>query len=654
MHLRLPKWRLVSVVLTLASLAISGLPNLGPSRAAYAATTESIWPATATPTTPDFTGDSASVELGVKFKANVAGTATGVRFYKGTGNTGTHIGHLWSASGGPALASATFTSETTSGWQSVNFTNPVQLTVGATYVVSYLAPAGNYAVDAGADPGNLSSAVTNATGSLTALASGASGGNGVFTYTTDPNGAFPSGSFNNSNYWVDVLFNPGGTPPPPSGSHIYSSSYTPAQSAANDSASVSLGVQFQTQTNGYISGVRFYKGAGNGGTHTGQLWTAKHTLLAQATFTSETASGWQDVQFSDMVPVTAGTTYIASYFAPQGHYAFTSGGLSGGITNPPLVALPGSSTPGGNGVFSYGIVPQVPLNATTGSDYAVDVDFTTTYTAPTTPQPTPALAPGAPEPCSCSQILPTPSPTPSARHPGHQGRHLRRHRHRQPHRRQRPQPLPHRYPGQWRAPHREPAHPRHQLDHRRWQLHRHAAQRQPIKPPRPRRPQRHPARRLPRHRHSQAPGLGTTPPRCNTTAWPTSARSLVPAPSPRCTPAPALPPATRPSLPRLSARGAASSWLFDLTRSNIYTREGNPGLAGQITTSNQSPVRPGAPSRRRPLRPRLPRRQQSRHPASRPPGHAAGQPNPKPRLPRPHEVVLPVLQAGRQPSRRAP
>jgi hypothetical protein len=596
MHLRLPKWRLVSVVLTLASLAISGLPNLGPSRAAYAATTESIWPATATPTTPDFTGDSASVELGVKFKANVAGTATVVRFYKGTGNTGTHIGHLWSASGGPALASATFTSETTSGWQSVNFTNPVQLTVGATYVVSYLAPAGNYAVDAGADPGNLSSAVTNATGSLTALASGASGGNGVFTYTTDPNGAFPSGSFNNSNYWVDVLFNPGGTPPPPSGSHIYSSSYTPAQSAANDSASVSLGVQFQTQTNGYISGVRFYKGAGNGGTHTGQLWTAKHTLLAQATFTSETASGWQDVQFSDMVPVTAGTTYIASYFAPQGHYAFTSGGLSGGITNPPLVALPGSSTPGGNGVFSYGIVPQVPLNATTGSDYAVDVDFTTTYTAPTTPQPTPrAGTRGAgavlvlTDPTNpftdtlCTAILATKGVTCAATDTGN-------------------------------LTAASVLSPYHTVI---------LANGAPLTASQltlvtnwttaggnfiAMRPNDNLSSLLGLGARngilpdaylgidtSQAPGLGTTA----TTLQYHGVADQRPLAGARAVATLYSSSSTATSFPAVTTKaagsGTASAWLFDLSRSNVYTREGNPGLAGQITTSNQSPSGPALP-----------------------------------------------------------
>ena len=53
-------------------------------------------------------GDRTPVELGVKFRADYDGSVTGVRFYKAAGNTGTHIGSLWTA-GGQRLAQATFT-----------------------------------------------------------------------------------------------------------------------------------------------------------------------------------------------------------------------------------------------------------------------------------------------------------------------------------------------------------------------------------------------------------------------------------------------------------------------------------------------------------------------------------------------------------------
>jgi uncharacterized protein DUF4082 len=55
--------------------------------------------------------DPNSVELGVKFQTSSAGTITGIRFYKGRQNLGTHVGHLRSATGA-LLATANFTNET--------------------------------------------------------------------------------------------------------------------------------------------------------------------------------------------------------------------------------------------------------------------------------------------------------------------------------------------------------------------------------------------------------------------------------------------------------------------------------------------------------------------------------------------------------------
>src|SRR5262249_39445114 len=103
-----------------------------------------IWPSTATPVGVDGGPDS-PVEIGVKFTADVAGTITGIRFYKASTNTGTHVGNLWTSTG-TNLASATFTSETASGWQQVNFA-PVAITANTVYVASYHANAGHYSDD---------------------------------------------------------------------------------------------------------------------------------------------------------------------------------------------------------------------------------------------------------------------------------------------------------------------------------------------------------------------------------------------------------------------------------------------------------------------------------------------------------------------------
>ena len=77
-------------------------------------------------------------------------------------------------------------------------------------------------------------------------------------------------------------------------------------------------MKFRTDVAGYITGVRFYKGTGNTGTHVGNLWTAGGTPLATATFTAETATGWQQVTFATPVAVAANTTYVASYHTTSG------------------------------------------------------------------------------------------------------------------------------------------------------------------------------------------------------------------------------------------------------------------------------------------------------------------------------------------------
>lgn len=155
-----------------------------------------IWPATATPVT-SAEADPAGVEVGVKFRASQSGTVTGIRFYKGAGNTGTHTGSLWSRTG-TRLGTATFSGESATGWQQATFTTPVAVTAGTTYVASYHAPAGHYAVS----ESYFSAATTR--GPLTALANGTDGSNGVYAYAAAS--AFPTSSYKSSNYWVDVVF----------------------------------------------------------------------------------------------------------------------------------------------------------------------------------------------------------------------------------------------------------------------------------------------------------------------------------------------------------------------------------------------------------------------------------------------------------------
>jgi hypothetical protein len=156
----------------------------------------SIWSTSQTPVTPS-ANDNQSVEVGVKFRSDKAGQITGLRFYKGTGNTGTHVGTLWSSTG-TKLATATFSGESTTGWQTVTFTTPVTITANTVYVASYHATKGHYAADAG----GLTNGVDN--GNLHAIADAVAGGNGVYVYSSSS--TFPTQTFGGTNYWVDVIF----------------------------------------------------------------------------------------------------------------------------------------------------------------------------------------------------------------------------------------------------------------------------------------------------------------------------------------------------------------------------------------------------------------------------------------------------------------
>ncbi len=181
-------------------------PPGGTTPAPAASGAVSIWSSSAVPGTP-YVAVASPLTVGVKFQSDVAGTVQGIRFYKGAGNTGTHIGLLYSSTGA-VLAQATFTNETASGWQQVNFATPVAITANTVYVAAFFTTTA-CAYDAGYF---TASGVDNAP--LHALKSGVAGGNGVYAYANGP--AFPAQTYGNANYWVDVAFTPAGTPPPAS------------------------------------------------------------------------------------------------------------------------------------------------------------------------------------------------------------------------------------------------------------------------------------------------------------------------------------------------------------------------------------------------------------------------------------------------------
>jgi hypothetical protein len=167
---------------------------------------------------------------------------------------------------------------------------------------------------------------------------------------------------------------------------------TPTVADAGDNGSITVGVKFRSEVPGTINGIRFYKATANTGTHVGSLWTAGGQLLGEATFTNETASGWQQVTFASPVEIQANTTYVAAYFAPNGHYSDTAWQMSEPPATGPSILNQGdlhflADTEGGNGLYEYGSTGTFPTHAYHADNYWVDVLFT--------PKTLP-LAPGAP------------------------------------------------------------------------------------------------------------------------------------------------------------------------------------------------------------------------------------------------------------------
>src|SRR5262249_28923143 len=126
---------------------------------------------------------------------------------------------------------------------------------------------------------------------------------------------------------------------------------TPTLVDSGDPNPIEVGLKFKADYSGSVVGIRFYKAAANNGTHIGSLWSATGTRLAQATFTNESDSGWQTVLFANPVTISANTTYVASYFAPNGNYSITKSGLANGVDNGSLHAIASTTSP--NGVFAY-------------------------------------------------------------------------------------------------------------------------------------------------------------------------------------------------------------------------------------------------------------------------------------------------------------
>jgi len=148
--------------------------------------------------------DTGAVELGIAFSTSVAGNIVGLRFYKGSENLGEHTGYLY-AENGDLLGELTFEDETASGWQEAYFDDEIPISACDTYVASYYAPNGKYSTtrEYFEDGYNNPPLYAKQSGfDVTSL------GNGRYRYGSP--GEIPEFSYQSTNYWVDVIFEPTG------------------------------------------------------------------------------------------------------------------------------------------------------------------------------------------------------------------------------------------------------------------------------------------------------------------------------------------------------------------------------------------------------------------------------------------------------------
>ena len=437
----------------------------------------SLWPQDSSPAAPDL-ADPTPVELGVRFKSDFPGWITALRFYKSAADIGVHLGHLWS-NNGTLLASVTFSNETASGWQEMQLPTPIAVTAGTYYVASYHTASGHHPGDvlyfapAGVDRGPLHAPKDTPAAT-----------NGLFVYGAAT--AFPGGSAQSANYWVDVVYAyslaPDTTLPyivstspvafgasnispftsvevefgeamnfatigssnfflkdaqnnsiaatitydpatkvarlQPTGTLAINATYTvtvkggvagvadlagnrlksdfvwsfvtdswtiwppeatPTLIDTNDPNPVELGVRFKSDVAGYVTGLKFYKSAADVGPHVGSLWSVSGTLLASATFTNETAAGWQDVSLSAPVAIVAGGTYVASYHSNSHHAGDVLYFANSGVDRGPVHALKDTAA-APNGLYAYGPT-QFPANSAQSANYWADVKVNTSNQA---------------------------------------------------------------------------------------------------------------------------------------------------------------------------------------------------------------------------------------------------------------------------------
>jgi hypothetical protein len=146
-----------------------------------------------------------------------------------------------------------------------------------------------------------------------------------------------------------------------------------AATTATDDKPVTVGIRFAPKVPGEIRGVRFFL-TGSTIPATGYpvaIWSAEGVRLGsgKATAGQNPASGWLTGPLDRHLRVEPNRTYVATYFAPGGHYSVVADGLSRERETPYLRGL------SRGGVRTSGSSEAFPAEAAGGASFNVDVIF---------------------------------------------------------------------------------------------------------------------------------------------------------------------------------------------------------------------------------------------------------------------------------------
>jgi uncharacterized protein DUF4082 len=153
-----------------------------------------------------------------------------------------------------------------------------------------------------------------------------------------------------------------------------------ADGRSGDGQTDEMGLRITVAAPARLTAIRFYKDPLETGTHTGRLWDASGQQLAEASFDSETASGWQSAPLATPFDLEPGETYTVSvninaYFVDQ------YDALDNEIVSGPIHTV----ADGNNGVFARA-AGEYPTLSYRSSNYFVDavVDDTSDNSEATT------------------------------------------------------------------------------------------------------------------------------------------------------------------------------------------------------------------------------------------------------------------------------